>query len=287
ESGTGKELVARAIHYASLRADGPFIAVNCAALPDTLLESELFGHERGAFTGADRQKRGRFELAAGGSLFLDEIAELSLSVQAKLLRVLQEREFDRLGGTTTLKADVRLVAATNRDLERAVEAGQFRADLYYRLNVFSVHLPPLRERGEDVLLLAEHFVRELGLRLGKGEAGLSREAREALLAHPWPGNIRELQNALERALIMTDGRLISAADLGLIPPRDRDGAGVGGGQAAGTPAQGFGGSLADWEKQIVVDVLEKAKGNKSRAARLLGLTRSQLYTRLKRFDLDS
>ncbi len=287
ESGTGKELVARAIHQASPRVEGPFLAINCAALPETLLESELFGHERGAFTGADRQKRGRFELAAGGTLFLDEITELSLSVQAKLLRVLQEREFERLGGTATLKADVRLVAATNRDPERAVGAGQFRGDLYYRLNVFSVHLPPLRERGEDVLLLAEHLVRELRVRLGKGEAGLSREAREVLLGHPWPGNIRELQNALERALIMTDGRLISAADLGLIPPRDRDGAGTGRGQAAGPLAQEFGGSLPEWEKQIVLDVLEKAKGNKSRAARLLGLTRSQLYTRLKRFDLDA
>lgn len=287
ESGTGKELVARAIHQASPRVEGPFLAINCAALPETLLESELFGHERGAFTGADRQKRGRFELAAGGTLFLDEIAELSPPVQAKLLRVLQEREFERLGGTATLKADVRLVAATNRDLERAVEAGQFRADLYYRLDVFSVHLPPLRDRGEDVLLLADHFVRELGMRIGRGEPGLSRDAREALLAHPWPGNIRELQNAVERALIMTDGRLISAADLGLVPPRDRAPAGVGGGQAAGSPARGFGGSLADWEKHIVLDVLGKAKGNKSHAARLLGLTRSQLYTRLKRFGLDA
>ena len=284
ESGTGKELVARAMHHASLRADGPLVAINCAALPDTLLESELFGHERGAFTGADRLKRGRFELAAGGTLFLDEIAELSQGVQAKLLRVLQEREFERLGGTATLKADVRLIAATNRNLERAVETGRFREDLYYRLNVFSVHLPPLRERGDDVLLLADHFVRTLGARIGKGEPGLSRDAREAFLAHPWPGNIRELQNALERALIMTDGRLISAADLGLVLPTDRAPAGAGG-QAAGT--QGFGGSLADWEKKIVVDVLEKAKGNKSRAARLLGLTRSQLYTRLKRFDLDA
>ena len=285
ESGTGKELVARAMHHASLRADGPLVAINCAALPDTLLESELFGHERGAFTGADRLKRGRFELAAGGTLFLDEIAELSQGVQAKLLRVLQEREFERLGGTATLKADVRLIAATNRNLERAVETGRFREDLYYRLNVFSVHLPPLRERGDDVLLLADHFVRTLGARIGKGEPGLSRDAREAFLAHPWPGNIRELQNALERALIMTDGRLISAADLGLVPPRNRAPVGAGRGPAAGTP--GFEGKLADWEKQIVVDVLEKAKGNKSRAARLLGLTRSQLYTRLKRFDLNA
>jgi Nif-specific regulatory protein len=287
ESGTGKELVARAMHHASLRADGPLVAINCAALPDTLLESELFGHERGAFTGADRLKRGRFELAAGGTLFLDEIAELSQGVQAKLLRVLQEREFERLGGTATLKADVRLIAATNRNLERAVETGRFREDLYYRLNVFSVHLPPLRERGDDVLLLADHFVRDLGMRIGRGEPGLSRDAREALLAHPWPGNIRELQNAVERALIMSDGGLLSAAQLGLVPRRERDAEGAALSAAPGPQAHAFGHSLAEWEKQIVLDVLKKAKGNKSRAARLLGLTRSQLYTRLKRFGLDA
>jgi len=287
ESGTGKELVARAMHHASLRADGPLVAINCAALPDTLLESELFGHERGAFTGADRLKRGRFELAAGGTLFLDEIAELSQGVQAKLLRVLQEREFERVGGTTTLRADVRLIAATNRNLERAVETKRFREDLYYRLNVFSVHLPPLRERGDDVLLLADHFVRTLGARIGKGEPGLSRDAREAFLAHPWPGNIRELQNALERALIMSDGGLLSAAQLGLVPRRDRDPEGAQRSGPSGLPAHAVGHSLADWEKQIVLDVLKKAKGNKSWAARLLGLTRSQLYTRLKRFGLDA
>jgi transcriptional regulator with PAS, ATPase and Fis domain len=275
------------MHHASLRADGPLVAINCAALPDTLLESELFGHERGAFTGADRLKRGRFELAAGGTLFLDEIAELSQGVQAKLLRVLQEREFERVGGTTTLRADVRLIAATNRNLERAVETGRFREDLYYRLNVFSVHLPPLRERGDDVLLLADHFVRDLGMRIGRGEPGLSRDAREALLAHPWPGNIRELQNAVERALIMSDGGLLSAAQLGLVPRRERDAEGAALSAAPGPQAHAFGHSLAEWEKQIVLDVLKKAKGNKSRAARLLGLTRSQLYTRLKRFGLDA
>src|SRR5262249_47339722 len=194
ESGTGKELVARAIHYASPRADGPFVAVNCAALPDTLLESELFGHERGAFTGADRQRPGRFERAAGGTLFLDEVGELSQAAQAKLLRVLQEREFERVGGTATLRADVRVIAATNRDLAAAVAAGRFREDLFYRLDVVTVHLPPLRERGDDVLLLADHFVRAIGARMGKGEPGLSRDAQEALLAHGWPGNIPELAN---------------------------------------------------------------------------------------------
>ena len=279
ESGTGKELVARAIHHASVRAHGPFVAVNCAALPDTLLESELFGHERGAFTGADRQRPGRFEQARGGTLFLDEIGELSGAVQAKLLRVLQEREFQRVGGSATLRADVRIVAATNRDLEREVASGRFREDLFYRLNVFAVHLPPLRARGDDVVLLADHFVREIGGRMGKGEPGLSRDAREVLLAHTWPGNIRELSNAIERALIVSDGGLLTAAQLAIAQPRPR----------VTEPAptdRGPQQSLADWERQIVTDALRTAKGNKSRAAALLGLTRSQLYTRLKRFDLE-
>ena len=286
ESGTGKELVARAIHIASARADGPFVTVNCAALPETLLESELFGHERGAFTGADRQKPGRFELAAGGSLFLDEVGELPLTVQVKLLRVLQNREFERVGGTTTLRADVRLIAATNRDLERAVEVGTFREDLYYRLNVFRVHLPPLRERGEDVLLLAEQFVRMLGGRMGKGEVGLSRDAREALLAHPWPGNIRELQNAVERALIMSEGGLITAAQLGVFPRLERAAASGQPGSAVPSPITAES-PLPEVEKRLVLDALSKVKGNKSKAAKLLGITRSQLYTRMKRFGIDT
>jgi transcriptional regulator with GAF, ATPase, and Fis domain len=285
ESGTGKEIVARAIHQASARADGPFLAVNCAALPEALLESELFGHERGAFTGADRQKPGRFELAAGGSLFLDEVAEMTPPVQAKLLRVLQEREFQRVGGTVTLRTDARVIAATNRDLEHAVASGRLREDLFYRLNVFTVHLPPLRERGDDVLLLADHFVRTLGFRMGKGEAGLSRDAREALLAHPWPGNIRELQNAVERALIVSDGGLIATAELGIVKradpaPRAADGSARS--PSSLPPAT----SLAESERRMVGDALAKARGNKSRAAKALGLTRAQLYTRMKRFGLD-
>ena len=283
ESGTGKELVARAIHQASLRADGPFVAINCAALPETLLESELFGHERGAFTGADRQKPGRFELAQSGTLFLDEVGELSAPVQAKLLRVLQERQFERLGGTTTLAADVRLVAATNQGLEALAESGRFRDDLLYRLNVFTVHLPPLRERGDDVILLADHFVRTLGARMGKGEPGLSREARDALLDHAWPGNIRELQNAVERALIVSDGGLITAAQLGLVTRAPR--AAAPGARPPGVPIAAPA-SLAEWEKQMVIDALARARGNKSRAAALLGLTRSQLYTKIKRFGLE-
>jgi transcriptional regulator with GAF, ATPase, and Fis domain len=284
ESGTGKELVARAVHHASARAEGPFVAVNCAALPETLLESELFGHERGAFTGADRQKPGRFELAAGGTLFLDEIGELSLPVQAKLLRVLQEHEFERVGGTKTLRADVRIIAATNQDLGRAVAEGRFREDLFYRLNVFTLRMPPLRARGGDVLLLADHFVRTLGVTMGKGEPGLSRDARDALLAHGWPGNIRELQNAIERALILSDGDLVTAAHLGLAVRRREEEPAAG--PPAAPPPGGAPQSLPQWERHMVVEALRRADGNKSRAARMLGLTRSQLYTRLKRFGVE-
>ena len=274
ESGTGKEVVARAIHHASARAAGPFVAVNCAALPETLIESELFGHERGAFTGADKLKRGRFELATGGTLFLDEIGELQPAVQAKLLRVLQEREYERVGGTATLTADVRLIAATNRDLERAVAEGRFREDLYYRLAVFPLRLPALRDRGDDIVLLGEHFVGELGARLGKADAGLSRDAREALLGHLWPGNIRELQNVIERALIVSDGGLITAAQLALGPAR------------AATAVDDAGdGSLADLERRTIQAALTRAKGNKARTAAALGISRMQLYTKLRRLGI--
>ncbi len=291
ESGTGKELIARAIHYASARADGPFIAINCAALPETLIESELFGHERGAFTGADRLKRGRFELAAGGTLLLDEIGDLAPAVQAKLLRVLQERQYERLGGTVTLNADVRLIAATNRDLEHAVGEGRFREDLYYRLAVFRVHLPALRERGDDVVLFATHFARELGAKMGKGDPSLSRDARDVLLAHGWPGNVRELENAIERALIVSDGGLLTADQLGITPKRVRAeevvvpaaSSGIAPEAAAQTPPGAE--PLAEIEKRAIADALMRAKGNKSRAAAALGLTRTQLYTRLKRFGL--
>jgi transcriptional regulator with GAF, ATPase, and Fis domain len=277
ESGTGKEVVARAIHHASGRAAGAFVAVNCAALPETLIESELFGHERGAFTGADKLKRGRFELASGGTLFLDEIGDLMPGLQAKLLRVLQEREYERVGGTVTLTADVRLIAATNRQLERAVADGRFREDLYYRLAVFPLHLPALRDRGNDVVLLAEHFAAELGARLGRGDPGLSRDAREALLRHAWPGNIRELQNAIERALIVSDGGLITARQLGLLVPPD------------GAPAAlaATDDSLADVERRTIQAALARAKGNKVRTAAALGISRMQLYTRLRRFGISS
>jgi len=286
ESGTGKEVLARAIHHASPRAEGPFVALNCAALPETLIESELFGHERGAFTGADKLKRGRFELAAGGTLFLDEVGELAPAAQAKLLRVLQERRYERVGGTTTLEANVRLIAATNRDLERAVADARFREDLYYRLAVFRIHLPPLRERGDDVLLLADRFVRQLGGDMGKVAPGLSREARDLLLAHAWPGNIRELQNAIERALILAEGELISAGQLGIVPRASGD---------VATPATPIPDierrpevlGVAEVEKQMIVEALRRANGNKSRAAAALGLSRTQLLRRVRRFGLDA
>src|SRR5438876_3182512 len=284
ESGTGKELVARAIHYASRRAEGPFVAVNCAALPEALVESELFGHERGAFTGADKLKRGRFELAAGGTLFLDEIGELAPSVQAKLLRVLQERQYERVGGTATLSADVRLVTATNRDLEQVVGDGRFRVDLYYRLAVFRIHLPALREREDDILILADHFLRRLAERMGRSKAGLSEQARQLLLVHHWPGNIRELQNAIERALILADGALISGAHLG-IAGHSPAAVGVLFRPAVGESSAPVTQPLAEVEKQSIIEALRRAKGNKSHAAAALGLSRGALYTRLRRFRL--
>jgi transcriptional regulator with PAS, ATPase and Fis domain len=285
ESGTGKEVLARAIHHASARAAGGFVALNCAALPEALVESELFGHERGAFTGADKLKRGRFELAAGGTLFLDEVGELTPAAQAKLLRVLQERQYERVGGTTTLHADIRLIAATNRDLERAVADGRFREDLYYRVAVFRIHLPTLRERGEDVLLLADHLVRELGVKMERQQPGLSGEARELLLAHSWPGNIRELQNAIERALILARGGLISAEHLGIVPRPPRD---------ATIPAlttlpkddTARFLTIAAQEKRVIAEALQRTHGHKARAAALLGLTRFQLYSRLKRYHIE-
>ena len=283
ESGTGKEVLARAIHQGSARADGPFVALNCAALPETLVESELFGHERGAFTGADKLKRGRFELAAGGTLFLDEIGELTPGVQAKLLRVLQERQYQRVGGTTTLEADIRLIAATNRDLERAVAGGRFRQDLYYRVAVFRIHLPTLRERGDDVLLLADHFMRNLGAKMERQEPRFSGEARALLLAHSWPGNVRELQNAVERALILAEGGLVSAEHFG-IASSARD---------ATIPAPSAPKDDADTvltiaaqEKRVIVEALQRTHGHQTRAAALLGLTRFQLYSRLKRYQIE-
>jgi transcriptional regulator with GAF, ATPase, and Fis domain len=288
ESGTGKEVVARYIHGASRRAGRPFVAVNCAALPDQLLESELFGHEKGAFTGAAQAKPGQLELAARGVLFLDEVGEMSLPAQAKLLRVLQEREFQRLGGTRVLTADVHVVAATNRDLRAAVEDGGFRADLYYRLHVFEIRLPPLRDRREDILPLSEEFLAVIGRGFGRPPAGISREARARLLEYHWPGNVRELHNALERAAIVCEGGLINAEHLSLAGPRlalavraiaarEDDVSGASFRTAA---------DLKAIERGMVEKALSEARFNKSDAARALGLSRKQLYVRLRRFGLE-
>jgi Nif-specific regulatory protein len=283
ESGTGKEVLARAIHRQGPRAQGPFIAVNCAALPETLLEAELFGYEKGAFTGAMRRKPGRFELAARGTLLLDEIAELSPPLQAKLLRVLQERTFERLGGTTSLALDARVIAATNRDLPRLIAAGKFREDLFYRLNVYPIPLPPLRERQEDILPLAQHFLRKYGKELGKEGIGLSRTVGELLSGYAWPGNVRELENVIERAIILCQSEVVTVHDLPLAlhePPRDapvsREGSRL--------PSTGV--DVQELEKQLIRQALEQAHYNKSQAAKLVGLTRTQLRTRVKRYRLE-
>ena len=292
ESGTGKEVVARFIHRGSPRNDGPFAALNCAALPESLLESELFGHEKGAFTGATASRAGRIEQAAGGVLFLDEVAEMTPAVQAKLLRVLQEREFQRLGGTRSLRADVRVVAATNKDLEGMIASGAFREDLYYRLRVFEIGLPPLRERQPDILPMAEAFLEEIGALVGRKAAGISRDAYMALQSYDWPGNVRELRNALERALILCDGGLITLEHLPFSVGRSarRAKAGNGGVRAALSDAFANGHDnvkLRDVERDLIVRALHEAKNNRSQAARLLGITRSQLYTKLQRHKLDA
>ncbi|PYR26492.1 MAG: sigma-54-dependent Fis family transcriptional regulator [Acidobacteria bacterium] len=271
ESGTGKEVVARFIHRASPRKGGPFVALNCAALPEQLLESELFGYERGAFTGAQQAKPGQIELANAGVLFLDEVSEMSPSAQAKFLRVLQEREFQRLGGIRPQKANVRVIAATNRDLKKAVERGDFREDLYYRLQVFDIRIAPLRERPTDILDLSEAFLDEIGRSFGRPPAGLTRDAREALLQHDWPGNVRELRNALERAAILCEGGLISAQHLSLQPRVQ--------------PVSPETTDLSLVERQTIEQVMRDSAWNKSQAAKRLGLSRTQLYGRLRKYDL--
>jgi DNA-binding NtrC family response regulator len=271
ESGTGKEVVARFIHQASPRKDGPFVAINCAALPEQLLESELFGYERGAFTGAHQPKAGQIELASRGVLFLDEVSEMSLVAQAKFLRFLQEREFQRLGGTRTQKANVRVIAASNRDLREAVEKGTFREDLFYRLQVFDIPLPALRERLTDVPLLADQFLCEVGETMGGRPTRLADDARDALMAHSWPGNVRELRNVLERAAILSD-EVIERRHLSLQ-------------EKSAPPASPH--HLGSMERQTIENVLRQTDWNKSKTARQLGLTRTQLYVRLRRYGLEN
>ena len=271
ESGTGKEVVARLIHRRSPRRRGPFVAINCAALPEQLLESELFGFERGAFTGAQQSKPGQIELAAGGVLFLDEVTEMTPAAQAKLLRVLQEREFVRLGGTRPVKADVRVIAATNRDLREAVAKGEFRDDLYYRLNVFDIHLPPLRQRREDIPGLAADLLREFTHNAGR-VLDITPDGMDALLEYDWPGNVRELRNVIERATIVCEDGSIRREDLSL---------------RSAPPAQVDSTDLDVLERRMIARVMQETHGNKVQASRRLGISRMQLYSRLRKFGLET
>jgi two-component system response regulator HydG len=280
ESGTGKELIARAIHELSARAAGPLVVVNCAALPESILESELFGYEKGAFTGANQRKEGRIERAHGGTLFLDEVAEMAPQVQAKLLRVLQEGEIDRLGGTGPINVDFRLVAATNQDLEQMVRDGRFREDLYYRLDVISVRLPPLRERPEDILLVADHFARLYAAKNKKPIEGFTEDAREVMRAYRWPGNVRELENVVERAVVLARSSVIGLADLprpvqeakAAAPTFKRDG------KAVTIP---LGMKLDEVERILIHEALRETSGDKSLAAQLLGIAPRTIYRRLE------
>jgi DNA-binding NtrC family response regulator len=294
ESGTGKELFARAIHALSPRSDGPFVAINCAAIPDTLLETELFGHEKGAFTGAAARKPGKFEIAHRGTLFLDEIGDLPLQLQAKILRALEERQFERVGGMTPLHVDVRVVAATNRNLKAAVAARQFREDLYFRLSVFPIHIPPLRERPDDIPILARHFIERFSRDLNKRPQTLAQSAVDELVAYRWPGNVRELQNCIERAVILTEGETIHARHLNL-SFREPVGA-----EAEPEPPGpwdhvDFSGTLADVTRRVTAEVerrklemaLKEAAGNKIRAAEALQVPFKMFTAKLRAYGLDS
>jgi Nif-specific regulatory protein len=278
ESGTGKELVAHAIHYNSPRSSKPFVKVNCAALPESLIESELFGHEKGAFTGAVARKRGRFELAEGGTLFLDEIGDLSPAMQVKLLRALQEREFERVGGTETIKVNVRLITATNVDLEQAVSDGRFRSDLYYRLNVFSIYLPPLRERKTDILLLADHFLEKYGGQNGKRIKRISTPAIDMLMSYHWPGNVRELENVVERATLVCEGNVIHGYHL---PPtlQTAEGSGT-------VTKMSLDQAVGAFEKELIQDALKTTRGNRARAARMLDTTERILGYKAQKYEID-
>jgi DNA-binding NtrC family response regulator len=277
ESGTGKELVARAIHSCGSRAPRPFVPVSCGALPETLLESELFGYEKGAFTGATERKKGKFELAHGGTLFLDEIGDIPMKVQVDLLRVLQDRRFFRLGGSEEVEVDVRVIAATNRDLRQAVQQGTFRDDLFYRLNVITISLPPLRERREDIPLLAHEFIDRLAIEVGKEVDDISEGALKLLLDHPWPGNVRELENAIERAVVTTRSHVLLAEDFAFIAHE--------GGQPVGwTPPTDL--TLAEVEREVILATLRRTGGNVKEAATILDIDRSTLYDRLRRYGVQ-
>ncbi|MCE5257406.1 MAG: sigma-54 dependent transcriptional regulator [Spirochaetaceae bacterium] len=278
ESGTGKELAAKAIHECSKRSGGPFVAVNCSALPEGVIESELFGHEKGAFTGAIAARQGRFEAARDGSLFLDEIGDLSPAVQIKLLRILQERSFERVGDNKIIKTNARIIAATNRDLAGAVKQGKFREDLYFRLNVFPIHMPPLRERGADILLLADYFVEKSSATLGKTIKRISSPALDLLMIYHWPGNVRELENCIERAVIVSNDNVIHAYNL---PPSLQSA------MSTGTePSSTLDGSMARLEKEMLVEALKIERGNSARAARRLGISERRFRLALDRYKID-
>ncbi len=289
ESGTGKELIARAIHYNSNRSGGPLIVLNCAAIPENLLESELFGYEKGAFTSAEKTKKGRFELAGGGTFFLDEISEMSASIQAKVLRVIEAKELERLGGTETIKLDVRIICATNKSLEDLVRSGKFREDLYYRISVFPITLPPLRDRKEDIVPLSRNFLKRFATKMGKSPITLSKEVEKLLIAHKWEGNIRELQNVIERAVILCKGEVITSEHLPLSILRGSFSVEKDSGHVCGSSVQfdipPHGLSLDALEKQLVTQALEKSKNNKTKAAKLLGLTRGTFRYRLQKYGL--
>ena len=270
ESGTGKEMIAGAIHFNSPRKSGPFVKINCAALTETLLESEIFGHEKGAFTGADRRKEGKFRQADGGTLFLDEVSETSLAMQVKLLRVLQEREITRVGGEEVLKVDVRIIAASNRDLMRDIEAGRFREDLYYRLNVVNLRTPPLRERREDIPLLARHFLDIFARKNAKTFHGFTPQSMDHLLKYDWPGNVRELMNAVERGVVLARSEHLTDEEMPLIQERP--------------VAVPYGEDLETVERETILRILREAGNNKSEAARRLGITRRTLHKKLKKYD---
>ena len=279
ETGTGKELIARAIHMNSSRSKGPLIQVNCAAIPDTLIESELFGHEKGAFTGALRQHRGRFEEANGGSIFLDEVSELSAAAQAKLLRVLQEKKFQPLGSPRLVKTDARVMAATNRRLEDCIAAGQFRTDLYYRLSVFPIYLPPLRDRGNDIILLADHFVLKYVKELGKNVKRISTAVIEAFLTHQWPGNVRELENCIERAVLLAEGDSIEMIHL---PPSLQSKTREGEKKESGR----FRTVIESQERSLIIEALRETRGNQSKAAKLLGTTKRIMQYKIQKMGID-
>jgi DNA-binding NtrC family response regulator len=285
ESGTGKELFARAVHHLSPRRDKAFVAINCAAIPETLIENELFGHERGAFTGASERRLGKFELASGGTVFLDEIGELPLAVQGKLLRAIEEKMVDRIGGRAPIPVDVRVVAATNRDLRAAAESGEFRRDLFFRLAVFPIEIPPLRERGDDIILLAQHFAAQLGKELRGREATLSEASLERLRAHAWPGNVRELENAIERACILSDTVALEPRDLGLVASNAAEPEALAELDTTGTLGEAADRAVRFVERRKIAEALRAHNGNKTRAAETLGVSYKTLLTKIKDYSL--